>query len=71
MYQSCGTCRHYNKVDARQALNDPDCVYMMCTWVPSQPFWMPPPYLRGPGINIAAILKPDDGAECPVYSVRP
>lgn len=66
----CGDCQHYKRVDLRAFLNDPDCVYMLCTWEPEQPFWLPPPYLAGPSVNLAAAREPGDGADCRAWIPR-
>lgn len=76
--QCCATCLHYKRVDARATamtagyVMDPSAIYMLCTWTPAQPFWMPPPYLAdGPVPSLAAQREPTDGVTCPVYNARP
>lgn len=71
--QNCGTCRHYAEVDARAEMIDPACIYMVCTWRPKQPFWVPAPFRsESPfGPRLDSIRKPGDGEKCETWERKP
>jgi hypothetical protein len=67
----CGTCKHWQPVDARRMMQDPDARYVVCTWTPPQPFWMPAPFLsRGVFVSPDAITRGDEGRSCPVWEEK-
>ena len=68
--QSCESCVHYKRTDMRAFLDDPDAIFMLCSWSPMQPEWMPVPAFSVFPFNGMSQRKPTDGANCQCYEPR-
>ena len=68
---ACGDCKWWRELDMREGFG-PDALWMVCQWVPTQPYWLHPPYLQETGeCDPYSIRAPEDGEGCATYEERP